>query len=521
MSDGTGSRILKNATILVVVEVLSKVLGMAVVVIAARRLGVTSFGLLAFASAFTEIFGVVVAFGFDTLIIREVARDESRASRMMGDVFIMQAILAALSFLGMVVALHVFGTEGPKLRLTYIVGLSTTLNACLTTLNAFFRARQSVEYEAMVRFSFSALRAVLVSAILLLGYGVLTYAMAEFMTYVVCLLLCLYLLRRRVAHPTFRFEPHVWVRTFRGALPFALMASVIILYVRTDTVILSLLKGDEVTGLYSAATKFLSLFAFVPTSVIGAVLPAMSRQSVRSEASLVKTFAQTFRFLFMLGLPIALGISILSHPILQLLYGTQFTAAAPAMRIAMVTLLLGFLNFALDSAIISINRERTLLGIALVGLVFTVAVNIFLVSILSFVGASIAAALTEGLVLTIKLGVLHRKFGPLQLWRGLDKTVLSGLAMAAFLLTFQGIPFFFLIAPGAVIYLGALLLLRAFDAQEKDIIFASIPPAAWRLLQGCGVQVNERHRFPIRPASDPLRRTGPGPDDLEEPGRPE
>ena len=519
MNERAGAKILKNATILVVVEVLSKVLGMAVVVIAARRLGVTNFGLLAFASAFTEIFGVVVAFGFDTLIIREVARDESRASRMMGDVFILQAILAALSFLAMVIALHVLGAEEPKLRLTYIVGLSTILNSCLATLNSFFRARQSVEYEAMVRFSFSAVRAVLVSAILLLGYGVLTYATAEFVTYVICLLLCLYLLQRQVARPSFRMEPQVWLSTFRGALPFALMASVIILYVRADTVILSLLRGDEVTGLYSAATKFLSLFAFVPTSVIGAVLPAMSKQSVQSEASLVRSFAQTFRFLFMLGLPIALGIGILSYPIIQLMYGNQFISAAPALQIAMVTLLLGFLNFALDSAIISINREKTLLGIALVGLVFTVVVNIFLVSILSYIGASIAAALTEGLVLVIKLRVLHRKFGALPLWRGLDKTALSGLAMAAFLLAFHGVPIFLLIAPSAAIYVGALLLLQAIDAQEREIVLAAIPPGAWRLMQSCGIRVNDQPQFQTRPSPSPVPETGSGQNDSTGPGR--
>jgi O-antigen/teichoic acid export membrane protein len=382
----------------------------------------------------------------------------------------------------------VLGTEGPKLRLTYIVGLSTVLGACLTTLNSFFRARQSVQYEAIVRFSFSAVRAVLVCGILLLGYGVLIYATAEFLTYVVCVLLCFYLLQRRVARPSFRVDPKVWLSTFRGALPFALMTSVIILYVRADTVILSLLGGDEVTGLYSAATRVLSLFAFVPMSVIGAVLPAMSKQSLQSEASLIRTFTQTFRFLFMLGLPIALGIAVLSRPIVQLLYGHQFIPAVPAMQIAMVTLLLGFLNFAVDSAIISINRERTLLGITLVGLVFTVAVNIVLVSLWSYIGASVAAALTEALVLVIKLRVLHRKFGALPLQHGLGKIVLSGAAMAVFLLVFRGIPIFLLPAPAAVIYGSALLLLRAINAQEREIVWASVPAKARRLIQRRGAK---------------------------------
>ncbi len=432
---------------------------------------------------------------------------------MMGDVFILQAALAAVSFLVMVIALHVIGTEGAKLRLTYVVGLSTILNACLATLNSFFRARQSVEYEAMVRFSFSALRAVLVSTILLLGYGVLIYAGAEFVTYVICLLLCVYLLRIRVARPSFHVDLQVWLGTFRSALPFALMASVIILYVRADTVILSLLRGDEVTGLYSAATKFLSLFAFVPTSIIGAVLPAMSKQSVQSEASLARTFTQTFRFLFMLGLPISLGLGILSHPIIQMMYGSAFIAAAPAMQIAMVTLLLGFLNFALDSAIISTNREKTLLGIALIGLVFTVLVNIFMVSILSFVGASIAAALTEALVLIIKLRVLRGVFGALPLWRGLDRIALSGLAMAAFLLSFHGVTIFLLIVPSAAIYIGALLLLQAIDAQEKAIALAAVPPGAWQLMQRWGVRVNARPQAPVGPSSSRFPETGPGPSD--------
>jgi O-antigen/teichoic acid export membrane protein len=479
----TGARVAKNAGILIAAEVMSRTLGMLVIIVAARILGAKNFGVLAFAAAFTQIFGIIVQFGFRTLVTREVARDQSRAPRMMGSILLLQSVLAVIAFIIMIVVLRVLDPGDVKTQLTHIAALSIIMESLRFHLTAYFRARQATKYEALVRFFFSFARAILIVGILFLGYGVFAYMITELIAGVASLILCFYLVRSRIARPSFAFQPQAWTTLLRAALPFAVSSGLVILYVRSATIILSLTAGDEITGWYSAATRFFTLFAFVPRSMMVAVLPVMSQQSVQRDSamSLLKSFSRSFRFLFMLALPLALGMGILAQPLISLLYGDQFLAAVPAMQILMLALVLSFLNWAGTYSLISLNRERTVLGIAAISLVVNLAANLVLIPYLGHVGAAVTSVLSEGVVLVLQLRILRQELGSLRVWRTLMKPTLAGVAMTCLLIAFQHTNVMMLVVPAGIVYLGALLLLRAFDATELEV-FRTVLPARLKWL---------------------------------------
>jgi O-antigen/teichoic acid export membrane protein len=314
--------------------------------------------------------------------------------------------------------------------------------------------------------------------VLFLGYGVMPYALAELSAYVASVLFCAYLLQRVVARPVFVFEPRVWLNIVQRALPFAIMVGLVMVYLRTDTVILSLIKGDTATGLYSVATKLLFSFTFLPASLVGAVLPAMSKQSAEkgpSHESLSRTFVQSFRFVFMLGVPIAVGIGILAQPIVRLMYGEEFIQATPAVQILMLTLVLTFLNWTASPILIAIDGERALMYIAAIGAAFNLVVNALLVSYGGYIGASVASVLSVALVLGLRLHVVGGTLGRLPLLHGLEKPALSGLVMALFLLGFRDTSVLILVAPAAAIYVGALFLFRTFDSDEMEMVRRFLP----------------------------------------------
>ncbi len=484
----TRTRVAKNAGILIAAEVLSRSLGMMVIIVAARILGATNFGVLAFAAAFTQVFGILVQFGFRTLVTREVARDESQAPRMMGQIIILQSILAIVAFIGMTIALRLLSPGELKMQLTYIAGLSMIVESFRVHFNAYFRARQSVKYEAIVRFFFSFVRSILIVGVLFLGHGVLAYMAAGLLAGVASLTLCFSLVRSRVARPSFAFDPQAWIAILRSALPFAVSGGLVILYVRGATIMLSFIGGDEITGWYSAASRFFFLFAFVPSSMMVAVLPIMAQQSIQRDSTeaLLRSYSRSFRFLFLIALPLALGMGLLAPSIIGLLYGEQFLEAVPAMQVLMLALVVSFVNWGGTYTLVSLNRERTILGIAAVSLLVNVSVNLVLIPYLGHVGAAMTSVISEALVLVLQLRVLWHEFGRLPILRGLVKPMLAGLAMAGFLLTFRDASVVALIVPAGVIYLGVLLLLRAFDAEEVETFRTLLPQSLKWLPLGRG-----------------------------------
>ena len=82
----TVQRIAKNTGVLLVSQIASYIIGFFFIMYTARYLGAEGFGILSFALAFTAIFAVFSDLGYNTLLIREVARDKSLTGKYLGNI---------------------------------------------------------------------------------------------------------------------------------------------------------------------------------------------------------------------------------------------------------------------------------------------------------------------------------------------------------------------------------------------------------------------------------------------------
>ncbi|MFO7166411.1 MAG: flippase [Chloroflexota bacterium] len=484
----TGARVIKNTGILIATELISRALGFGVLLVAARLLGAANFGVLAFAYSLSELLSIAVVFGLDTVVVRTIARDAESPSVVLGRLIVIQSVLALAVMLLIGMLLAQFEADGTKRAVILIVASGYVAYSFTMTFNAFFRAHQLMSYEATVRLVFGLLRTVLVMSALMLGHGLFGYVVSEWTAYVVGLVVSFVILSRRIAKPAFSAALKSHWHFVRDAAPFAAMSGLVTIYVGSDTVLLSLLTSDEMTGWYAAATKFFFLFSFLPKAVIAAVLPVMARQygGHGPQDQLLETSRQTFRMLLIIGLPIAIGIAVLAEPIVLLVYGESFLPAAPVLRILMVALLLGFANWACDSTLIALNKERSLLRIVVVGVGFNIASNLLAIPFFGHIGAAMTTVASEGLVLLCKLFVISRVFEALPLGRNLVKPIVSGAILVVFLVIGRSLPVLLLIIPAAAVYIGSLLLLRAFSATELRLVWMLLPLRRQERLTGPG-----------------------------------
>jgi len=74
-------------------QVVVSILGLVISVFIARNLGAVVFGKNSFALAFTAVFAVYSDLGYSTLLIIEVARDKSQASKNLNNIMTLSALL--------------------------------------------------------------------------------------------------------------------------------------------------------------------------------------------------------------------------------------------------------------------------------------------------------------------------------------------------------------------------------------------------------------------------------------------
>lgn len=216
-------------------------------------------------------------------------------------------------------------------------------------------------------------------------------------------------------------------RHIRPILLIALSTAFINVYINLDSVILGLMRKPHEVGLYNAAVKPCRLIAALLSTVLIAALPRLSYYvaggvEVHVQQNLKR---RSLELLLMFAIPISLTLAVSAGPLVQLMYGPEFSEAAPSLVLASPLLLLNCLAaFHLFQVVIPLGKEVFLVYVAMAGAIISVALNLILIPILGYQGAVIAALIAEVATIVISV-ILIRSEGrdflvfPKQVWKHL------------------------------------------------------------------------------------------------------
>ena len=187
------------------------------------------------------------------------------------------------------------------------------------------------------------------------------------------------------------FKPLLWL--------FAMAVS-IELYTVLDSTMLGFIQGDAVVGRYTAAVKVNKLVITL-INVVGVVMiPRLSyfaeKQNQTAVGSLV---AKSYNYSFMLSVPAAIGLYMLSEEIILLFSGREFSSAAVTMRILTpIVLVIPFSVATNQYAFIPMGKEKLILKATLIGAVSNFAGNFLLMPRFAENGAAVATVIAETVV---------------------------------------------------------------------------------------------------------------------------
>lgn len=175
------------------------------------------------------------------------------------------------------------------------------------------------------------------------------------------------------------------------------------IYANSDITILTLLKGDAVTGIYSVAVKVSTIIKQFINAVISVALPRLSSYlgtgDLESYNSLLNKLLHT---VITLILPSSVGLFILSKDIINIIAGPEYISGYIALRILVVALSLGVLSFFfVYSVMIPNGLEKYTLIYTGISAVINVILNFTFIPALGMNGAAITTVVAEGIVLIL------------------------------------------------------------------------------------------------------------------------
>lgn len=452
--------------ILIVLEILTRITGMILAIAVARSLGSVDYGLFMFAFSFGGLFAMLARLGLDSLVTREVARDHATAGTYLGTILVAETILSSIAMFLMVVTLFVLGYESFRILIVTVASGVVFADSFICLIVCFFRAYQLVKYEALVRTSLRIMNVALSLAVLWLGCGVMGLVIAQLSVFTLVLILSFAIVCRRISKPIVPLRWHPYQALLKAAGPFALSVVFVSIYERMGVILLSFMVGDEATGWYSGAAMFVKIFDFIPMAFTGALLPAMAQLGESSDDAWHDIYRRSMKYLLIVALPIAIGLSMRSSEFVDLLLGQQYRHSASVLSIVVWALMFSFMNHGASNALISIDQEKSYLKIVGLGAGLNVAANWILIPLFGPQGVAVAKVLTECVVLMGQFYLLVLAGRKINLGKVVLKPIFSGAILASTIYLSRGVTLWAVVSLGIFTYIPALLLSQTFDEGE-------------------------------------------------------
>ena len=463
---GLGSRALRNTVLVLSAKIVARLLALVTVLYMIQRLGDSHYGTFTVLVNLTAIVSVVLDLGFNVLFVREGARHQGEIQRYLRNVMSLRLLMS-------VVALALLAALVYPLGLGYLLVpgfLLMVLTSYSTLLRNALYAVQQLGYEAIGVVLESLVLLGLVLYGVSTGQGVVYFVWAYAAQYLFsCLYFGIVVWVKRLGTPGWRFETPLLREWFWKGLPFALTFVLTILYFRIDSPLIFIFKGEQETAWYGAAYKPIESLLFIPITFLSVVFPVLSVYHRERPKEMLDAVSRFFKALLLMGCPIAIGMFVLAHPLTLLLFRGNFLPSEPALRILALTLGVGFVNNAFIGALNASDRQSSFTWAAAWSLVANVALNLTLIPLFGYQGASWATVATELVLATAGWILVARHVGrvpvPSLSWRVLLAGVVMGAAVYP-LSGFGGIGIVVPIAAGVLVYGVAVLLLRAVTRDE-------------------------------------------------------
>lgn len=454
--------IAKNVFWLSVSNIGSRLIRAAIIIYAARVLGAAEYGVFSYALGLAGFFTIFVDIGISHILTRDIAKKPERASYFFSTAFWMKSLLlAGTSLLILFVAPYFSKIDEARILLP-LVALLVIFDNLREFSNAFFRAKERMEYEALVTTSMN----VVITIFGFIALAIATNAHSLMVSYVASagagFLAAAFILREEFKNIFRKFDRTLVKPMLQSAWPIALTGLLGALSLNVDIIMLGWFRSAEEIGFYSAGQKVIQVLYTLPAIIASALLPLSSRLvELKDNIKLRLLTEKGLTLVFALALPLTVGGVVLATPIILFLYGQEYIAGVDAFRVLIATLLAVFPGTVLGNIILAYDKQRKIAWYVGATSLSNVVMNLALIPSFGIVGAA-AATIAAQIFYNGLVWQFVKKLVPFSITHHLTKIVLATLIMGVviFLLSSLGTHVLITIAIGAASYFAVLALLR-------------------------------------------------------------
>lgn len=416
----------------------STVLGLFSLALIARYLGPESFGEYTTILAFLGFFAVFADFGLTLITVQFISDKRRDENKVLNNIFTLR-LVSILFILLLAPVIAIFFPYSQSIKIGLIIALASFVFPALNqVIVGLLQKKLSMERDAI---SENISRVVLLLGIIIvkkidagLNGVLLVISISAFINF-----LSHYILALKFAVIKLAWDFSLWKEIFYKSWPLALTIVLNLVYLRADTLILSIFKSSEEVGFYGMPYKIIDVLATIPFMFAGLILPIITAAWLENKKDYFKKILQkSVDFMIIMAVPIVIGLQFVSKEIIVLIAGPEFVPSGLILQILIFSVAAVFIGVMFSHAVIALDKQKKMIGFYAFTSLSSLIAYFILIPKYSYFGAAGVTIYSELMIVFFSAYCVFKYSGFRLNLINLLKTLGAGAIMTIFLLVING-----------------------------------------------------------------------------------
>jgi O-antigen/teichoic acid export membrane protein len=380
------------------------------------RVSTSTYGEFMMALGLGSILLMVAEFGLNLPFVGLAAGSQGKINDVLSQVLVLKAGFLVLALTGALVFTFWQDYSPPLRQLLLVIGTGVALEALTSTFFVVLQVEGRQDLEAKIRTAGTALGFGYGLLALFFGAAPLVIAFFKFIDSGIKLMGGVWLLVRR------RNFQWLWppLRKLRAlthlGLIFAIMEITASIYNKANLFFLQKHGGVEAVAQYSAAWQVVDGFSCLVSGLIlqNVLYPMFVRLWKKDQAAVVRLAQTTSSWLLLLALPLMFLLWVESDRLIPFIYGVNYAQAIWLQQYLVITILIAFWHNLAVFLLLSMGREKLLLGFYLLGFIINLLWCSLVLPSAPLLGAALAMIITKGAVAVLTVSTAQYRLSFLE-----------------------------------------------------------------------------------------------------------
>ncbi len=429
----TAHKIFKNTLGQIIFRVLDIGFGVIILGLITRYLGQEGYGYYTTAAAFLQLFLIVIDFGLYLTLLREISVCAESEIEKITNRFLTLRVISSAGFIILAcAAIFVIPYNATVQWGVVILSVGYFFSSLISTATALFQKYLRMVYVAGMTATVRIITFVLTLAVIANHGGIYLIFWVNSLGTVIGYLIIHHGLRSLPTpiHFRFRFNGAYTRVILKKSWPIAVTIALNLVYLRADTVMLSIYQSPQSVGLYGAAYRVIDIITVFPHMFMGLLLPLLTAAWMNGQRDKIRAiWERAFMFFAILAIPMVGGTLVIGRSLMTLVAGSNFALSGDILKILIIATAAIFFGVLYTYLILVIDKQREMIKYFAITAIVSVAGYFIFIPRFSYWGAAWMTVVSEVMVAVSAWFLASRSISLPLPWKKISKCIASTIVM--------------------------------------------------------------------------------------------